>query len=125
MELAPDLGAIGFIFHPGIHGGVGYQAALPRAEEVIEVVLDTASEGAVLAMEYMDGSGQHICMRFDELGGILEEVDCLGLKIMLDNQYFFDVSYDLTNRIALQQVVDELGAVPDAVYVLAVNANIR
>ena len=57
MELAPDLGAIGFIFHPGIHGGVGYQAALPRAEEVIEVVLDTASEGAVLAMEYMDGSG--------------------------------------------------------------------
>ena len=44
---------------------------------------------------------------------------------MLDNQYFFDVSYDLTNRIALQQVVDELGAVPDGVYVLAVNANIR
>ena len=59
------------------------------------------------------------------MGGILEEVDCLGLKIMLDNQYFFDVSYDLTNRIALQQVVDELGAVPDGVYVLAVNANIR
>ena len=64
-------------------------------------------------------------MRFGELGGILEEVDCLGLKIMLDNQYFFDVSYDLTNRIELQQVVDELGAVPDGVYVLAVNANIR
>ena len=87
-------------------------------------MLDTAAEVAVLAMEYMDGSGQHICMRFGELGGILEEVDCLGLKIMMDNQYFFDVSYDLTNRIALQQV-DELGAVPDGVYVLAVNANIR
>ena len=125
MELAPDLGAIGFIFHTGIHGGVGYQAALSQAKEVIEVVLDTASKGAVLAMEHMDGSGQHISMRFGELGGILEEVDCLGLKIMLDNQYFFAASYDLTNRIALQQVVDELGAGPDGVYVLAVNANIR
>ena len=71
MELAPDLGAVGFIFHPGIHGGVGYQAALTQAEEAIEVVFDTASDGAVLAMENMAGSGQNICMRCVELGGIL------------------------------------------------------
>ncbi len=51
-------------------------------------MLDTALECAVLAMENMAGSGQHICIRFGELGGILEEVDCLGLKICLDNQYF-------------------------------------
>ena len=52
-------------------------------------------------------------------------MDCLGLKICLDSQYSFAVSYDLTNRIELQQVVYELGAGSDGVYVLAVNANIR
>ncbi len=44
---------------------------------------------------------------------------------MLGQSVFFAVSYDLTNRIGLQQVVDELGAGPDGVYVQAVNANIR
>ena len=69
--MASDQTAIGFIFHPGIHGGVGYLAALTQPEEAIEVVFDTASDGAVLAMENMAGSGQNICMRCVELGGIL------------------------------------------------------
>ena len=43
----------------------------------------------------------------------------------MDSQYSFAVNYDLTNRIELQQVVYELGAGSDGVYVLAVNANIR
>ncbi len=123
MNLAADLGATGVIFHPGSHGGRGYDAVLPQTVEAIKIVLDTAPEGPVLAVENMAGMGQHIGAKFDELGGILKAVDSPRLKICLDTQHSFAAGYDLTNPEGIQAMLDELDAGPGSVNVAAVHAN--
>ena len=123
MKLAADLGATGVIFHPGSHGGRGYEAILPQTVEAIKIVLDTAPEGPVLAVENMAGMGQHIGAKFDELGGILDAVDSPRLKICLDTQHSFAAGYDLTNPEGIQAMLDELDAGPGSANVAAVHAN--
>ena len=123
MKLAADLGATGVIFHPGSHGGRGYEAILPQTVEAIKIVLDTASEGPVLAVENMAGMGQHIGAKFDELGGILDAVDSPRLKICLDTQHSFAAGYDLANPDGIQAMLDELDAGPGSANVAAVHAN--
>ena len=123
MKLAADLGAAGVIFHPGSHGGRGYEAVLPQTVEAIKIVLDTAPEGPVLAVENMAGMGQHIGAKFDELGGILDAVDSPRLKICLDTQHSFAAGYDLANPKGIQAMLDELDAGPGSANVAAVHAN--
>ena len=123
MKLAADLGATGVIFHPGSHGGRGYEAVLPQTVEAIKIVLDTAPEGPVLAVENMAGMGQHIGAKFEELGGILDAVDSPRLKICLDTQPSFAAGYDLTNPDGIQAMLDELDAGPGSANVAAVHAN--
>ena len=123
MKLAKDLGATGVIFHPGSHGGRGYEAVLPQAVEAIKIVLDTAPEGPVLAVENMAGMGRHIGAKFEELGGILDSVDSPRLKICLDTQHSFAAGYDLTNPEGIQAMLDELDAGPGSANVAAVHAN--
>ena len=123
MKLAADLGATGVIFHPGSHGGRGYEAVLPQTVEAIKIVLDTAPEGPVLAVENMVGMGQHIGAKFDELGGILNAVDSPRLKICLDTQHSFAAGYDLANPEGIQAMLEELDAGPGSANVAAVHAN--
>ena len=123
MKLAADLGATGVIFHPGSHGGRGYEAVLPQTVEAIKIVLDTAPEGPVLAVENMAGMGQHIGAKFEELGGILDAVDSPRLKICVDTQHSFAAGYDLANPDGIQAMLDELDAGPGSANVAAVHAN--
>jgi deoxyribonuclease-4 len=123
MKLAADLGATGVIFHPGSHGGRGYEAALPQTVEAIKIVLDTAPEGPVLAVENMAGRGQHIGAKFDELGEILDAVASPRLKICLDTQHSFAAGYDPANPEGIQAMLDELDAGPGSANVAAVHAN--
>ena len=123
MNLAADIGAAGVIFHPGSHGGRGYEAVLPQTVEAIKKVLDASPDGPCLAVENMAGMGQHIGARFDELGGILKAVDSPRLKICLDTQHAFAAGYDLTNIDGIQAMLDELDAGPGSANVAAVHAN--
>ena len=123
MNLAAGIGAAGVIFHPGSHGGRGYEAVLPQTVDAIKAVLDASPDGPCLAVENMAGMGQHIGARFGELGGILQAVDSLRLKICLDTQHAFAAGYDLTNPQGIQAMLDELDAGPGSANVVAVHAN--
>ncbi len=123
MNLAADIGAAGVIFHPGSHGGRGYEAVLPQTVDAIKTVLDASPDGPCLAVENMAGMGQHIGARFDELGGILKVVDSPRLKICLDTQHAFAAGYDLTNSQGIKAMLDELDAGPGSANVAAVHAN--
>ena len=123
MKLAADLGATGVIFHPGSHGGRGYEAVLPQTVEAIKTVLDTAPEGPVLAVENMAGMGQQIGAKFNELGEILDAVDSPRLKICLDTQHSFAAGYNLANPEGIQAMLDELDAGPGSANVAAVHAS--
>ena len=123
MNLAADIGAAGVIFHPGSHGGRGYEAVLPQTVDAIKTVLDASPDGPCLAVENMAGMGQHIGAKFDELGGILKAVDSPRLKICLDTQHAFAAGYDLTNPQGIKAMLDELDAGPGSANVAAVHAN--
>ena len=123
MNLAADIGAAGVIFHPGSHGGRGYEAVLPQTVDAIKTVLDASPDGPCLAVENMAGMGQHIGAKFDELGGILKAVDSPLLKICLDTQHAFAAGYDLTNPQGIKAMLDELDAGPGSANVAAVHAN--
>ena len=96
MNLAADIGAAGVIFHPGSHGGRGYDAVLPQTVDAIKTVLDASPYVPCLAVENMAGMGQHIGAKFDELGGILKAVDSPRFKICLGTPRAFAAGYDLT-----------------------------
>ena len=123
MNLAANIGAAGVIFHPGSHGGRGYEAVLPQTVDAIKTVLDVSPDGPCLAVENMAGMGQHIGARFDELGGILQAVDSPRLKICLDTQHAFAAGYDLTNPQGIRAMLDQLDAGPGCANVVAVHAN--
>ncbi|NQW22784.1 MAG: deoxyribonuclease IV [SAR202 cluster bacterium] len=123
MMLAASIGGAGVIFHPGSHGGRGFEAVLPQTVEAINTVLDASPDGPCLAIENMAGMGQHIGAKFDELGAILKAVDSPRLKICLDTQHSFAAGYDLTNPAGIQAMLDELDAGPGSVNVAAVHAN--
>lgn len=123
MTLAASIGGAGVIFHPGSHGGRGFEAVLPQTVEAIMTVLDASPDGPCLAVENMAGMGQHIGAKFDELGAILKAVDSPRLKICLDTQHSFAAGYDLTNPAGIQAMLDELDAGPGSANVAAVHAN--
>ena len=123
MNLAADIGAAGVIFHPGSHGGRGYDAVLPQTVDAIKTVLDASPYVPCLAVQNMAGMGQHIGAKFDELDGILKAVDSPRLKICLGTSHAFAAGYDLTNSQGIKAMLDELDAGPGSASVAAVHAN--
>ena len=123
MTLAASISAAGVIFHPGSHGGRGFEAVLPQTVAAIQAVLDASPDGPYLAVENMAGMGQHIGARFTELGEILQTVDSPRLKICLDTQHSFAAGYDLSNPQGIQAMLYELDAGPGSANVAAVHAN--
>jgi deoxyribonuclease-4 len=97
MRLADQIGAGGVIFHPGSHGGAGYDGVFQQVVDSIKLVLDQTPEGPLLCLENMAGMGQHIGAKFSELGEVLKAVDSPRLGICLDTQHAFAAGYDLTN----------------------------
>ena len=123
LNLAGRLGAEGLIFHPGSHGGAGFEAVLPQVADGIRQALDKAPDAPCLAVENMAGMGKHIGARFEELGAILEAVDDERLKVCLDTQHSFAAGYDLTTGEGIEDMLGQLEAGPGAANVVAIHAN--
>ena len=123
MTLASRIGATAVIFHPGSHGGAGYESVLPQTVDAIKSVLEASPDGPYLAVENMAGMGQHIGARFEELGGILEAVNSPRLKICLDTQHSFAAGYDLTTGEGIEDMLAKLDDGPGSANVVAIHAN--
>ena len=107
MHLAEQIGAGGVIFHPGSHGGAGYEGVFQQVVDSIHRVLDQTAEGPLLCLENMAGMGQHIGAKFSELGEIMRAVDSPRLGICLDTQHAFAAGYDLTNPEGVADMIGE------------------
>jgi len=123
MKLADSIGATGVIFHPGSHGGRGYEAVFPQTVEAIKKVLDESPEGPVLVVENMAGMGQHIGAKFQELGGILKSVDSPRIGICLDTQHSFAAGYDLTSKKGIDAMIAEFDETIGLEHLVAMRAN--
>ncbi len=123
MTLAADIGADGVVFHPGSHKGQGYDQVFDQAVSAIQRVLDNTPEGPFLCLENMAGMGQHIGARFEELGGILRQVDSPRLRICLDTQHSFAAGYDLTTPQGVTDMIAQFDEAIGADNLAAVHAN--
>ena len=123
LRLAGRLGAEGLIFHPGSHGGAGFEAVLPQVAGAIRRALDGAPDGPCLAVENMAGMGKHIGARVEELGAILDAADDQRLKVCLDTQHSFAAGYDLTTGEGIEDMLAQLDAGPGSGNVVAIHAN--
>lgn len=123
LRLAGRLGAEGLIFHPGSHGGAGFEAVLPQVAGAIRRALDGAPDGPCLAVENMAGMGKHIGARLEELGAILDAVDDQRLKVCLDTQHSFAAGYDLTTGEGIEDMLAQLDTGPGSGNVVAIHAN--
>ena len=123
MNLAEQIGAGGVIFHPGSHGGAGYDAIFPQVVDSIIRVLEQTPEGPLLCLENMAGMGQHIGAKFSELGDVLRAVDSPRLGICLDTQHAFAAGYDLTNPEGVAGMIDEFDRDIGLDRLAAVHAN--
>jgi len=123
MALADSIGAAGVIFHPGSHGGKGFEAVFPQTVEAIKKVLDNSPEGPILAVENMAGMGQHIGAKFEELGWILKAVDSPRMGVCLDTQHSFAAGYDLTSKEGIDAMIAEFDETIGLKNLAAVHAN--
>jgi deoxyribonuclease IV len=111
MEAACAIEADGVVFHVGSHLGAGFERGLKRVVPALEGVLELCSERTWLLVENSAGAGGTIGRSVDELATI---VDRLGrhprLGICLDTCHLWVSGYDVTDRDAVDTLLEEVEA---------------
>ena len=123
LNLAAQLDAVGVIFHPGSHGGAGYDAIFEQTVTSIHHVLRESAEGPWLTLENTAGMGQHIGASFEELGKIVKAVDSPRIKVCLDTQHCFAAGYDVSTKEGVDAMVAEFDRHVGLEELVAVHAN--
>jgi deoxyribonuclease IV len=109
MDAACAIESEGVVFHIGSHLGAGFDAGLERVVPAIAQVLERCNERTWLLMENSAGAGGTIGRSLDELVVIF---DALGgherLGICLDSCHLFVSGIDVTDRDALDRLLDDV-----------------
>ena len=109
VDVACAIDADAVVFHVGSHLGSGFEAGLQRVLPAIEQVLDRCSDTTWLCMENSAGAGGTIGRSLDELATIVDRLDRHPrLGICLDSCHLYVSGYDVTDRKALDVLLDEL-----------------
>jgi deoxyribonuclease-4 len=109
MEVACAIDADGVVFHVGSHLGAGFETGLERALPALREVLELCSEQTWLLMENSAGAGGTIGRSVEELGLLFERLDRHPrLGVCLDSCHLFVSGCDVTDRAALDALVEEV-----------------
>ncbi|MDQ3894956.1 MAG: deoxyribonuclease IV [Actinomycetota bacterium] len=97
------------VFHVGSHQGAGLAAGMKRVVAALEQALERCSDTTWLLVENSAGAGGTIGRSIEELETIAER---LGrhpwLGVCLDSCHLFASGYDVTDREALDRLLDEV-----------------
>ncbi len=107
LQTAERCAALGVIFHPASHRGVGFEAVLDQFVEGVKRVLDAAPGDALLMLENSAGAGDHIGSKFSELGEIIKNVGSERLHVCLDTQHAWAAGYELNKAEKLDEMLAE------------------
>src|ERR671936_1456916 len=109
VDAACAIGADAVVFHVGSHLGAGFDAGLERVVPALAQILERCSDTTWLLMENTAGTGGTIGRSLDELTTIF---DALGgherLGICLDSCHLYASGVDVTDRSALDALLDDL-----------------
>jgi deoxyribonuclease-4 len=111
VDVACAIEADGVVFHIGSHLGAGMDAGIDRVTEAMSKVLDRCSETIWLLMEDTAGAGDTIGRSIDELALVFDRLDAHPrLGLCLDSCHLYASGYDVTDRAALDALLDEVDA---------------
>jgi deoxyribonuclease-4 len=109
VDAACAIEADAVVFHVGSHQGAGFDAGLERAVPALQQVVERCSETTWLLLENSAGAGGTIGRSIEELGGLFEAVGRHPrLGVCLDSCHLWVSGYDVTDRAALDALLDEL-----------------
>jgi deoxyribonuclease-4 len=109
VDVGCAIEADGVVFHIGSHLGAGMDAGLDRVCEAMKKVLDRCSETTWLLMENSAGAGATIGRSIGELALIYDRLDGHPrLGVCLDSCHLYVSGCDVTDKAALDSVLDEL-----------------
>jgi deoxyribonuclease-4 len=109
MDIACAIGADGVVLHVGSHLGAGLEKGLERVVPALEQVLELCSDTTWLLMENSAGAGGTIGRSVDELATIFERLDRHPrLGVCLDSCHLYVSGVDVTDRAALDALLEEL-----------------
>jgi len=111
VDTAVAIEADGVVFHVGSHLGGGLDAALKQVVRGLKKALKRCKGDTWLLIENSAGTGGTIGRSIEELATL---VDALGrherLGICLDSCHLYATGYDVTDRAALDAVVEQVDA---------------
>jgi deoxyribonuclease IV len=109
VDTACAIGADGVVFHVGSHLGSGFEAGLERAVPAIAQVLERCSDTTWLLIENTAGTGGTIGRSLEELATLVERLDRHPrLGVCLDSCHLWASGYDVSDRAAMESLLDEL-----------------
>jgi deoxyribonuclease-4 len=109
VDVGCGIDADAVVFHVGSHLGAGFEAGLDRVVPALAEALERCSETTWLLMENTAGAGGTIGRSIDELAAIYERLDRHPrLGLCLDSCHLYASGYDVTERRALDAVLDEV-----------------
>jgi deoxyribonuclease IV len=109
VDAACAIEADAVVFHVGSHLGAGFEAGLERCAPAIEQVLERCSDTTWLLMENSAGAGGTIGRSIEELAALYDRLDGHPrLGVCLDSCHLFVSGYDVTDRAALDAVLNEV-----------------
>ncbi len=109
VDVACKIDADGVIFHVGSHLGSGFEAGLERVVPALADCLESCSERTWLLIENTAGAGGTIGRSVEELAMLVDRLDRHPrLGICLDSCHLYASGYDVTDRAALDALLDEV-----------------
>ncbi|HHV62324.1 MAG TPA: deoxyribonuclease IV [Firmicutes bacterium] len=128
---ACQLGADYLVIHPGSHVGSGVEAGMERIIKAINVVFkdrecrDRNREGGLkLLLETVSGAGTEIGYTFEQLKGIIENLEGEGeVGVCFDTCHVFAAGYDIRTPDGLNEVLEDFDRVLGLDRLKLVHAN--
>jgi deoxyribonuclease-4 len=109
MQASCAIEADGVVLHVGSHQGAGFEAGMERVEPALALILEECSDTTWLLMENTAGTGGTIGRSIDELEAIFERMDRHPrLGICLDSCHLYASGTDVTDRDALDRLLEEI-----------------
>jgi len=109
MEAGNAIEADAVIFHVGSHLGAGFEAGLERVVAALGQILELCDGDTWLCMENSAGAGGTIGRSIGELATLVDALDGHPrLGLCLDSCHLYASGYDVTDPIAVAELVAEV-----------------
>jgi deoxyribonuclease-4 len=109
VEVACRIDADAVVFHVGSHLDDGFEAGLARVVPALLDCLDGCSEKTWLLIENTAGTGGTIGRSVEELAALVDALDGHPrIGICLDSCHLWASGYDVTDRAALDTLLDDV-----------------